>query len=558
MNIIGPLASGIIGAGNGSAQIFLRGTGSRAVYYSTFEGIQASTSGCDVALDANGSAVVYVNQLVDVVVKDSTGLTLRSFTVGEASPNVEVQSLSFTGAGYNTAIAATGQPTTLQSVLDLWLTNAGAPDWKVKVGTTTNTLQTWIASFAGIFYNVQAPAYGAKGDGSTDDTTAIQAAINAAQAAGGGIVLFPGTTTATSYRITSTLSLPEKVHLWGLGVQASGIAMDSPTASIITCTNVTGLTQEIRGILFFFAQASTGQILTNTNVGTVRSIKMVDCEMLGGSGSSAHVINLAAAAHRLLLENCLVVPGSSSSQGVSVPAVGPTIILNNCGFVAPATYASVLVKAGILHAVNCNFDCSLVAAGTYLAVQLIATPSNGSRGSIVGCDFIPGAGTSTAINSSSTQDSTAMFTETANVFRSGWTNLYSGLYSTTGGVLRLEGRKASAEAQTVGATTAITVHPELYGATVLTLTTNDNHTLTAPNPGAIGDTYTLVVFRDATGGTSSGTISFTGGGFAQVTPTFTVASTKTGYYQFRFMSTASGGTPGTLAWAPVAAEFATT
>ncbi len=44
----------------------------------------------------------------------------------------------------------------------------------------------------GAVFNVQNPTYGATGNGTTDDTTAIQAAITAAQAApGGGVVWFP-------------------------------------------------------------------------------------------------------------------------------------------------------------------------------------------------------------------------------------------------------------------------------------------------------------------------------------------------------------------------------
>lgn len=43
-------------------------------------------------------------------------------------------------------------------------------------------------------YNVKSDQYGALGDGSTDDTNAIQAALNACRTAGGGIVYFPAGT----------------------------------------------------------------------------------------------------------------------------------------------------------------------------------------------------------------------------------------------------------------------------------------------------------------------------------------------------------------------------
>jgi Pectate lyase superfamily protein len=58
-------------------------------------------------------------------------------------------------------------------------------------------------SIKNLFFNVKDPAYGAIGNGSTDDTAAIQAAINAVAAAGSGCIFFPGGT----YKITSTLTV---------------------------------------------------------------------------------------------------------------------------------------------------------------------------------------------------------------------------------------------------------------------------------------------------------------------------------------------------------------
>lgn len=57
--------------------------------------------------------------------------------------------------------------------------------------------------------DVKDPAYGARGDGVTDDTVAIQAAINAAQAsAGDGYVYFPSTP-GTYYKVTAPLTVSD-------------------------------------------------------------------------------------------------------------------------------------------------------------------------------------------------------------------------------------------------------------------------------------------------------------------------------------------------------------
>ncbi len=61
-------------------------------------------------------------------------------------------------------------------------------------------------------YNVKDPAYGAVGDGVTDDSTAINAAITAANAAGGGNVIVP-----TGTYIVNAISVKSNVTLKGMG-----------------------------------------------------------------------------------------------------------------------------------------------------------------------------------------------------------------------------------------------------------------------------------------------------------------------------------------------------
>jgi hypothetical protein len=70
-------------------------------------------------------------------------------------------------------------------------------------------------------YNVQSSPYEARGDGTTDDSRAIQEAIDAANRAGGGTVYFP----AGTYAITRTLTLYSRIYLVGAGVDATRIQL---------------------------------------------------------------------------------------------------------------------------------------------------------------------------------------------------------------------------------------------------------------------------------------------------------------------------------------------
>jgi hypothetical protein len=77
--------------------------------------------------------------------------------------------------------------------------------------------------------------YGALFDGSTDDTISIQLAINAAHAAGGGIVVLPRGSTKIS-----SLSLYDNVSLQGQGVGATALTENSSsiTAALYSSTSI--------------------------------------------------------------------------------------------------------------------------------------------------------------------------------------------------------------------------------------------------------------------------------------------------------------------------------
>lgn len=89
--------------------------------------------------------------------------------------------------------------------------------------------------------NVKASPYSAYGDGSHDDTTAINAAISAAALAG-GVVYFPQGT----YKISAALNLASYVALMGAGSGVSAIRQTSTTLNGLTGTDLTNVA--IRGL----------------------------------------------------------------------------------------------------------------------------------------------------------------------------------------------------------------------------------------------------------------------------------------------------------------------
>jgi len=97
--------------------------------------------------------------------------------------------------------------------------------------------------------------YGAVGDGSTNDTAAIQAAIDAASSAGGGCVYIPSGT----FKTTSTLTVPSGVSIKGYSAESSIIR---PTS----CDGITMLASNGIGPIVFEDFWIYGDT-TSTNIG---------------------------------------------------------------------------------------------------------------------------------------------------------------------------------------------------------------------------------------------------------------------------------------------------
>lgn len=205
-------------------------------------------------------------------------LGVVDYVQGAAAPNA--------GAGVNAVIGSlyprsgTGQ---------LWQ-KTSAPD----TGWTQYT-----ASFA--WYVVK--NYGAAGDGVTDDTTAIQSAINDAATAGGGVVFFPPGT----YAVTQlTINGQDNVQLLGSGIASSIKWVWNAASAAGSCLTIKSGADRTRVSLLQFdgsgltnpaAGRSNHLIAIGTGAGGgVTETQIFQCKFTGMVASSGDGVHLLGAA----------------------------------------------------------------------------------------------------------------------------------------------------------------------------------------------------------------------------------------------------------------------
>ena len=461
MNLISPLISGMVGATSGTVRIYRRGTSTRATLYSDFEGASSLANTSDLTLDANGRREIYVNEPVDVTVISSAGVSLITFTMGQSSPNVEYQGIGFSGVDYENAASGigSGYPTTVQAIFDLWKTNSGAADWKVLYGGVATTLQS--ALKLGIFFNVKDTVYGALGDGSTDDTAAIQATIAAAVTAGGGTVWFP----AGTYKCSTGLTLPQGVNLLGAGSNASIINNDHATQNLLSMgltisSSLVFAPSRIEGLKLAHSASGSGNLMT---VSAGFRAAIVDC--LFGEGafvqpSGSDMVSVSpSTSTSLYFERCTF-SGLGDTARAFANSSSKRIRFHDCLFVTPATCNStgiVTVHSGNLD--GCIFDCSASTSGTFSCFKS-ATTTLDER--ITNCKFINGGGATVTAMTLGVYTATSVFFEANNNFGSSVTAYsYTAAFASLGAEVILKTRETRRKLYTTSV--SIPIATDQYG-----------------------------------------------------------------------------------------------
>lgn len=257
------------GTANASGKVFLYEPGTTTIvagYKDDSLSEAWTTSGGGIPLDAGGRVKIWIDDMIDVVVTDADGATVDTMLGYNKTraEQVEVENDGFTGTLTDSSGAVSqgaGGKTNLDAILTSAATSAGGADFMylVATGGTARTIQ---AKFAEIWISVK--DYGAVGNGVADDTSAIQAAINAVKALGGGVVYFPPGT----YKTSSALSLTSAtgVRYVGAGSRASTVATSSTTADTFLFTGCTSCAVENLRIAPNVANSGSGIELAGATV----------------------------------------------------------------------------------------------------------------------------------------------------------------------------------------------------------------------------------------------------------------------------------------------------
>jgi len=336
MHLISALAAGIRGAEGGTVDIYRRDTSTRVTLYTSFEGDGATVPTTSSALDSDGALVVYVAEVVDVVVKDSGGATVRSFTDGVSADCVEYIGPSFTGKAYGGGKSGVNLPITVADLLDLWAASSGSTDFEV--GSGGEPLEDAIVGLTGVLYNVK--SYGAMGDGVTNDAAAITSAISAAAAAGGGTVFFPPGT----YLCGSSVSQNALTPFRGAGSDVSKLRLSAAGASVTWRALIEDLTVDssvnLSGRLLNPAVGANPLRLSRCTLGNSTfsvpacinngptMVVAIDACTFNIIGATQKAIDDSGSTWSGVISNCQIVVHAVTHTGILVDLTEPQITFN--------------------------------------------------------------------------------------------------------------------------------------------------------------------------------------------------------------------------------------
>lgn len=162
----------------------------------------------------------------------------------------------------------------------------------------------WTGVSQGIYFNVKDPAYGAAGDGVTDDRAAIQLAIDDAVAAGGTVFFPPGTylcgkSGANPYSFV--LDGVSNIRFLGCGWGNTTLLQSgSAGGGAYNLVRITGGCDSIEFELLSFDQSGISAVLADqchlVNILEARIVKLLNCRFAGGVATAGAYVHIGGSA----------------------------------------------------------------------------------------------------------------------------------------------------------------------------------------------------------------------------------------------------------------------
>lgn len=357
--LVHELAAGVVDStgtvvSSGNARFYQPGTTTLLVTGVWSDATATTPLSQPVVLSAGGTATVYLTVPARMILKKSDDAT----TVLDVN-NVDAQ---LAGAVYikNAAVNA-GAETTLDAYLASTATSSA---YLESSGATSRSIVSRLQD-----QEVSLKDFNAVGDGVTDDTVVIQAALDHCGATGKDL-LIPAATFLISGALTLS-SYTKKFNIRGCGAKSSIIKQSSTSANALTISygGSTDWGAEIRGVGFTCSTTSSGAAVSVSNA---NNIALRDCEF-----ALFRTAVSASGATGVVAERCNVL----SSDG-NAAAVG--IVTGSGGrlFVCQATGSSNLGTGFQVGADSHIRDCS--ASGWATQVSCSAADVRVSGGKYTG------------------------------------------------------------------------------------------------------------------------------------------------------------------------------
>lgn len=384
---------------SGKLYFYAPGTTTQTAVYGDSD--QLTTLSQPVTCDAYGRAEVWTEGPVKIVAQTSAGSTVATLDRGNEQHATEVflENAGWTGTTVEGATAAGGRMS-LDAMATRIYESVGGTNGKYKdPGSSTERALVTVIGERG----VSVKDFGALGNGSATDTTAIRNAIAKLKAAGGGLLIFPAGTylvddaitidfagltmvglgetptiiksTVTDKRIFDCNSSTSSLTIRNLSLQCSGTSTEAALymSGVLTAElNELSVSGFEDGIHILGASGRIkiygGSILTPDAsgigiiiAGSATAIRVTNVRLTEAVANTIGV-SIQGSANDIMISGCVI----ATTTGVSIPNAGDTttnvtLIHNNMSLVCTTAWNIVQTAACLFHPWSNNIGTATTA-----------------------------------------------------------------------------------------------------------------------------------------------------------------------------------------------------